>query len=132
MGTTKGASSDYYLFSVDFEKPTEFGWSKKIVCASGTDCSSLPSYSIVSNDKDYIYSLTAYDSNLFYYTLEVDTGSPKHAGTHFRSGYSEGWKVQDTGSFVIVVFEQENDSKKIEYYISYINPLTGQVLKEFK
>lgn len=98
----------------------------------GNNCPSGVSHSIVSNDQNFIYSLTIYDRRIFYYTLEIDTGNPVFPGIQFGVEDSEGWKVLDLNDYVILVFEQDDGLGTIEYFMSYINPMTGDVTKEFK
>ena len=101
-------------------------WAKVVACPTSWIYDF--SYSSVSENGLYVYSINSYDSHILYYTLSSSTGDPINTGLKRQiSSESILDDIQEMNQYLIVIYRHSGGS----FNVDFIDPISCIVINQF-
>ncbi|CAI2381608.1 unnamed protein product [Moneuplotes crassus] len=129
FGSTDTAADQYYLVSYNFSS-SSLAWKKSIACPT-SGCVNKFSSSLVSRDKEWVYTMVLYDGNFIFHKLSTTDGSPQSSGLIWNdSGYVDSYCMKEFSGFIAIQIYSSSSSNVKRLIL--VSPSAAEVVKEYK
>ncbi|CAI2380680.1 unnamed protein product [Moneuplotes crassus] len=129
FGSTDTAADQYYLANYNFSS-SSLAWKKSIACPT-SGCVNKFSSSLMSRDKEWVYTMVLYDGNFIFQKLSTADGSPQSSGLIWNdSGYYASYCMKEFSGFIAV--QIRSSSLLHQKRLILVSPSAAEVVKEYK
>ncbi|CAI2381770.1 unnamed protein product [Moneuplotes crassus] len=102
FGSVDTATDQYYLISYNFSDPSNLLWKKSILCPT-TGCNTKNSPSIISQDKQFIYTMILFEENFLFYKININDGTPQNSGFIWStSDYAHSYIMREFNELIAI------------------------------
>ncbi|CAI2381354.1 unnamed protein product [Moneuplotes crassus] len=129
FGSTDTAADQYYLVNYNLSS-SSLVWKKSIACPT-SGCVNKFSSSLVSRDKEWVYTMVLYNANFIFQKLTTTDGSPQSSGLIWNdSGYGHSYCMKEFSGFIAIQILSTSLSSAKRLIL--VSPSAAEVVKEYK
>ncbi|CAI2381297.1 unnamed protein product [Moneuplotes crassus] len=130
FGSIDTSADQYYLVNYNFSDPSNLVWKKSIACPT-SGCESKISSAILSQDKEWIYTMILFDKHYIFHKICVSDGTPENSGFIWnKNGYYLSYSIKEYSEFIAIQLEFIDP---VSYNrLILINLSNTEILKEYK